>query len=231
MLVSESQMEAMRGCAAEEMAWFEELGLSVSVRSDMSALARFLRETPPRMVDPSFDPAGRTLHPDSFWINIMTAERESVASHAVTLFERAELQDLVSSGQLWFDRPPGHWGRLQARFTPLRQAVHGNIAHSGGGLVVPAWRGRGLFAHLVRLSRAFALQRLAFDWFSGSLFDDPAGRMPDSMHVFGFPRATRQRAFAGYFAPLGRDVQIDLMVEPADRVLEGLLAGMATSTA
>ncbi len=224
MLVSDAQMETLRRGAVADMAWFESQGLSVSVRSDMAALVRFLRDTPPGVVDPSFDPSGRGLHPDSFWINILDGERASVASHAVTLFERADLADLVRNGRLWFDRPPGHWGRLQARFTPLRQAVHGNIAHSGAALVVPGQRGRGLFPRLVRLSRAFALQRLSFDWLTGCLFDDAAGRPRGGAHVFGFPRAARQPAYAGYFAPLGRDVQIDLMVEPADRVMDGLLA-------
>ncbi|WP_421708273.1 hypothetical protein [Algihabitans sp.] len=137
-------------------------------------------------LNPTFDPMCSDLdESNSGSVVLRRADGRFLACNAVRFFEIESFAALLRSGGL-FHRP-GHRNRTAMRpILPRAYDLSGRISYSGGTLVDPAMRGRGLALLTTRLVRLMGERFFRADWHTGTIFHTRRSELPSK--PYGFQR-------------------------------------------
>ena len=140
---------------------------------------------------PIFDPDEHDLKSGAFWLQVMSKNGETVASHAERMFKCGNfVTEFIETDRIWFSRgidtETSKW-RTAIRHPPV--VLAGNVSIAGSMFVKKEHRGTGVALYLPYLSRSIFMRTLGTDWNTGLVRENILkSRIPTE--YYGYPRTS-----------------------------------------
>ncbi len=201
MLIKSAGLSTIHRAEVKAARALDDLALTVRIRRDWAVLRDFLSAN--YLVNPTFDPAVRTISPDSWWIEVCSGDRV-VGVQAIAIYREVEFVEALSSGSLWWDAeavPADFCG--QAFDLPVHIAE--SWSHGGSMWVDPEWRDHRLAYLMTVLNRVRIFRDADVVWETGFV---KAEMMNRRMLSYGIPPANRAPAFSGYLPFLNSEITL-----------------------
>jgi hypothetical protein len=138
---------------------------------------------------PIFDPDEHDLRNGAFWLQVVTKEGETIASHAERMFScRDFVTEFIDTDLIWFEKTAkierSTW-RTKIQHPPT--ILDGNVSIAGSMFVKKEHRGTGLSLYLPHLSRSIFMNRFGTNWNTGLVRENILNsRIPTE--YYGYPR-------------------------------------------
>ena len=186
------------------------LGLDVGVRRDPEGwVAATAAGGQMAHVNPTLDPEQSHVRPDnSFWIRMADEDGRVVAAQATRAFEVEDLEALIRSNRIWWERGKVPPVEVTLCLPPLARDIRGRVAYGGGCWVLPDFRGNHLGQHCADLAKLCAVRLLEADWMIAfakhESYERSKGRRTYLSAYNVMP------AMTGLYPPMGQELEMDL---------------------
>lgn len=181
--------------------YLDHLGLTVDVGWDFSRFPDLVENTY-GWINPTFDPACKSIHPHSFWVALRDGPEKVVSIQATAYYAEGDFESAIRTGSLYFDpeQLPDDYDRIEVQ--PMSRLIEGPYTHGGATWVAPEWRGLYLAHHITALSRILIFRYMNVRWFTGLFLENIRNRTVPTA-AYDYPEDGIDMVLQGYY-PVNR---------------------------